>query len=154
MNVIDVILKPESWELTPDKDKLFSSDQVVDAYMKGRKEGLRQSQKLIVDKLISNINKAGEHARKAIDFLTKNKIEYNGAYLKVDSWDDLSVMIVLPEREFLSDKMLKVYDHISVLEDTVSEDLYNLQFEICDTSGQIDEDCLNSDGYVFKLKGL
>jgi hypothetical protein len=154
MNAISEILKPESWELTPDKDKLFSSDHVVDAYMKGREEGLEQSQKLIVDKLISNINKAGKHARNAVTFLSKNKIEYKDAYLKVESWDDLTIMIVLPEREFLSDKMLKVYNYVSSLEDKVSEDLYHLQFDICDTSGQIDEDCLNSDGFVFKLKGL
>lgn len=48
MKTADELVKnPNVWEITPGKNKLFSSDEVVDAYLKGKKEGLQQSKTLI-----------------------------------------------------------------------------------------------------------
>lgn len=152
MNAINEILAPANWEFTSPKDKLFSSDHVIDAYLKGKSDGLEQQQKLVVEKLISNINKSGKYTNEILSFLKKEKLNPLSAYLRINSWDDFSVLIALPQKEFLDKKILSVYDFISALESKVREDMYNVEVVICDTEDEIDENYVHSDGFVLKHK--
>jgi hypothetical protein len=152
MNAVNEILAPANWELTSPKDKLFSSDHVIDAYFKGKNDGLEQQQRLIIEKLVSNINKAGKHTTDILFFLKKKKLNPISAYLRINSWDDFSILVILPQEEFLDKKMLNVYDYISELENKVDEDMYHIQVSVCDTEDNIDENYVRSDGFALKHK--
>jgi hypothetical protein len=152
MNAINEILAPANWELTSPKDKLFSSDHVIDAYLKGKNDGLEQQQRLIIEKLVSNINKAGKDTTDILSFLKKKKLNPISAYLRINSWDDFSILVILPQEEFLDKKMLSVYDYISELENKVDEDMYHIQVSVCDTEDNIDENYVRSDGFALKHK--
>jgi hypothetical protein len=162
------ILEPENWDLTTSKDKLFSSDHVIEAYFKGinegrakginegRKkgivEGLEQGQKLVLDKLKNNIDKSGKHTSEILNYFKDQKFNPIAAYLKINSWDDFTILIVVPENEFIDPKFLPIYNYISKFESDVNEELYRLQIMICDTEGKIDDNYIKSDGFVFKHK--
>lgn len=152
MNAINEILAPANWELTSPKDKLFSSDHVIDAYLKGKNDGLEQQQRLIIEKLVSNITKAGRDTTDILSFLKKKKLNPISAYLRINSWDDFSILIILPQVEFLDKKMLSVYDYISELENRVDEDMYHIQIAVCDTEDQIDDNYVRADGFALKHK--
>jgi len=152
MNAIDDILAPENWEFTSSEDKLFSTDHVIDAYLKGKNEGLEQQQRLIIEKLVSNIDKSGKYTTEVINFLKKKKLKPIAAFLKINSWDDFETLIIVPEKDFLNEKMLEVYKFISNLESRVSEDMYQLEISFCNQDEKIDEDYIRSDGYVLKHK--
>ncbi|MCZ2129327.1 MAG: hypothetical protein LC109_03570 [Bacteroidia bacterium] len=152
MNAINEILAPANWELTSPKDKLFSSDHVIDAYLKGKNDGLEQQQRLIIEKLVSNINKAGKDTTDILSFLKKKKLNPISAYLRINSWDDFSILVILPQEEFLDKRMLSVYDYISELENKVDEDMYHIQVSVCDTEDNIDENYVRSDGFALKHK--
>jgi hypothetical protein len=152
MNAINDILAPANWELTSPKDKLFSSDHVIDAYLKGKNDGLEQKQRLIIEKLVSNINKAGKDTTDILSFLKKKRLNPISAYLRINSWDDFSILVILPQEEFLDKKMLSVYDYISELENKVDEDMYHIQVSVCDTEDNIDENYVRSDGFALKHK--
>lgn len=152
MYPISEILAPENWDFTSPKDIFFSSDHVIDAYLKGKNDGLEQGQKLILDKLIININKSGKHTSDIFKFLKSKKFNPISAYLKITSWDDFTILFVLPEREFIDKKIISIYDYISDFETKVAEDLYYLQIIICDSTDKIDEDYIKSDGFVLKHK--
>ncbi len=150
MNVIEEILAPANWEFTSPSEKLFSSDHVIDAYMKGQKSGLEQAQRLILEKLVSNINKASNNTTTIIDFIRKKSFNPIAAYLKINSFDDFAVLIVLPQLEFIDKKIFSVYDFISVLENKEKEELYQIQISICDTEDNIDENYVVSEGFNLK----
>jgi hypothetical protein len=152
MNAINEILAPANWELTSPKDKLFSSDHVIDTYLKGKNDGLEQQQRLIIEKLVSNINKAGKNTSDILSFLRKKKLNPISAYLRINSWDDFSVLIILPQDEFLDKKMISVYNYISELENKVDEEMYHIQVSFCDTEDNIDENYVRSDGFALKHK--
>lgn len=152
MSVINEILAPVNWELTSPKEKMFSSDHVIDAYLKGKNDGLEQHQRLIFEKLVSNIDKAGKDTSEILTYLKKNKFNPLAAYLRINSWDDFSILIILPEKEFLDKSMLSVYDQISILENKVQEDMYHIQISISDTEDQIDDNYVRSDGFALKHK--
>lgn len=152
MNVIDDILSPVNWEFTSPKEKLFSSDHVIDAYLKGQKTGLEQAQRLIFEKLVANINRSGKNTTKILEYMMRKKFNPISAYLRINSFDDFSVLVVLPQLEFIDKKIFSVYDFISKLETSENEDLYQLQVSICDTEDNIDENYIRSDGFNLKHK--
>jgi hypothetical protein len=152
MNAINELLIPANWELTSPKEKLYSSDHVIDAYLKGKDDGLEQQQRLIFEKLVSNIEKAGRDTSRVWTLLKDNRFSPIGAYLRINSWDDFSMLIILHQSDFLDERMLGVYEHISEIENDVEEDMYHIQVAICDTEDQIDENYVRSDGFALKFK--
>jgi hypothetical protein len=152
MNAVQEILEPQNWEFTAPKDKLFSSDHVIEAYLRGKKEGLEQAQKLILDKLVQNVNNSGKFANAIIAYLKEQSLHPSSVFLKINSWDDFKLLITLPEEEFISDVILPAYDFVSEFEDKVNEELYHLEVSMTDVNDSLDEKCLKSDGYVLKHK--
>lgn len=150
MTGIEEILAPANWELTAPKDKLFSSDHVIDAYLKGKNDGLEQQQKLVIEKLVVNIKKSTEHTSNVLSYLKKEKFHPLSAYLRINSWDDFTMLIVLPQKEFIDEKILKVYNYISKVENMAKEEMYNIQITICDTENKVDENYIRSDGFALK----
>jgi len=150
--MIDEILAPKNWEFTSSEDKLFSTDHIIDAYLKGKNEGLEQQERLIIEKLISNIDKSGKHTTQVINHLLKKGLNPTAAFLKINSWDNFETLIIISEKDFLSTKMLKVYEYISKLESKVSEDMYYLQISFHSKDENIDEESIRSDGYILKHK--
>jgi CDP-glycerol glycerophosphotransferase (TagB/SpsB family) len=152
MATVQKILAPANWEFTSPSERLYTSDHVIDAYLTGKKEALEQTEKLIVEKLKTNINNSGSHTNEILKHLKKQKFNPIGAYLKINSWDDFSILLVLHEDEFLSDKIYSVYDYLTELEDKVSSEFYKLNVSICDTDGEVDDSCIKADGFTLKHK--
>ena len=152
MNAINEILAPANWEFTSPKDKLYSSDHVIDAYLKGKNDGLEQQQRLILEKLMSNIQQCGKHTGEILAFFKTIAFNPVAAYLKIDSWDDFSILIILPQGEFLNEKMLAAYDFISTFEQDIASDMYHVQVIVCDTEERIDESYVRADGFALKHK--
>lgn len=145
------ILTHNVWGLTSPKEDLFSGDDLINAYIQGKKEGLEQTKKLVFDHLIKNIEKSGNHVAEVFVFLKENNFTPLSAYLKINSWDDLSIMLIIPEKEFIEDRVLKVYDFLTDFEENVKEELYSLEFNICDTEeDNLNEQHIISDGYFLK----
>lgn len=149
---IQKVLKPKNWELTSPKERLFTSNHVIDAYFTGKKEALEQNEKLIMEKLVGNVNKSGQNTKDLLKHLKQNQFNPIGAYLKINSWDNFTILLLLPESEFLDEKIFDVYEYISTYEDSLKSDFYNLSISIFDTDGDFNEDCIKSDGYIFKYK--
>lgn len=153
MNKIKEILEPQNWELTSPKDKLFSSDHVIEAYLKGKKEGLEQAQKLILDKLVENVNNSGDYTTEILGHFKKKGFHPVSTFLKIISWDNFKILITLPEKEFISNKIIKIYDFISDYENKVNKELYHLEITLTDINEDtFDTNCLRSDGFVLKHK--
>lgn len=152
MNATVEVFAPANWEILSPMDKPYSGDPVIDACLEGKSDGLAHTQRLITEKLIININRSGKDTTTLLAFLKSRQMNPISAYLRINSWDNFSILIVLPQEEFLDKKMMSVYDYISELETTVSEEMYQIQVSICDTEEGIDENYVCSDGFALKYK--
>ncbi len=146
-------LQPVNWELTAVKDRKFTSDHVIDAYFEGKSAGLQQAEQLIMKSLIENINKAGEITAELLNFM-RAKVDFHpiSTHMKINSWSDFQVLIILPTNEFLDKKIFEVYNKISEVEDSSTSEFFNVVMSICNTNEPIDEVCITSDGYNLKHK--
>lgn len=151
---IKVVKIPFSLTLRKDSlEKFFRTKRLNLGYSRvedevAKKEALEQTEKLIIEKLKANINNSGSHTNEILKHLKKQKFNPIGAYLKINSWDDFSILLILPENEFLSDKIYSVYNYLTELEDKVSSEFYKLNVSICDTDGEVDDNCIKADGYA------
>jgi uncharacterized FlaG/YvyC family protein len=140
-----------NWVVTVTKDKFYTCDEVIDAYIQGKKEGLEQIQKVALEKMIENIKKSGEFTTELLNFFHKEKFNPVSAYLKIISWNLYNVLITIPEEEYLSDRFLSIYEYISQFEEKNKNDFYKLEITITDTNNLNNKNII-SDGYIFKHK--
>jgi hypothetical protein len=152
METIKEFIAPANWEATNPQEKLFSEDHLIDAYLKGKNDGFEHAQKLIIEKLQANIFKSDKDASTILTYLLKKGIKPNSVYLKINSWDDFSILFILQQKDFLSPKMIDAYHFVNDLEKKVRDEFYHIHITFCDMDDQLDTDAVLSDGYVLKHK--
>lgn len=149
LNTLRTQIEPRNWEITISRDKYYTSDEVIDAYLHGKKTGLESLQKVVLKTLSDNINKTGNFTSEIIEYCEKEGFTPNAAFLKILSWDSFKILITLPEEEYLSNKFLKIYEYISKFEEKVNNELYRIEISFVETNG-LDINCVQSDGFILK----
>jgi hypothetical protein len=142
----------KNWVITEPNENYYSSDKVIDAYLQGKKEGLEQAQKAVFTLLENNLNKCHQLTSKIIAFLKIRKFSPLNAYLRILSFDVFEILITIPEKEFLDDHFLAIYEEVSQIERTERSDFFNVTFTFSDSGVHFDEKHLQSDGFIFKNK--
>lgn len=140
------------WDLKERKEGFFTGDQVIDAYLKGKRDGLKTYRKAMLNNLDKNVNECAKHTYAVIEHLKEKKMGQTSAFLKIDSWNNFHVLIGVKETDFLNPDFLKVYDYVSALEEEISTDTLKVDFSFLDFVDEINEKRIGSDGFVLKLK--
>lgn len=142
------------WEISVDKNSIYTNDDVIDAYLKGKEVGVKESNQIFVDKLNENIDKSAKYTRKMISFLKKRKLNPISAHLKIKSFNDFIILITLSEDEFISEDFLVSYDFAATIEEEVTEDkYYNVMFMFSDREEKdFNKNLLVSDGFFMNYK--
>lgn len=153
MNTVDTrIYEPENWELTSPKDRMFTSDHVLDAFLTGQKTALESGQKLVMEKLVNNLKASSDYATALISKIKAIGVTPTKTFLKINSWDNYSILFIVSEEDFTGGSIDEVYNYIGQFEDEVHSDFYKLDISICDTNEGVDEDFIKSDGFSLKFK--
>ena len=138
-----------SW--VPTKEDSFSN-QLIDAYLNGKKDGMEQYKKLEISKMEENIKKTGIVASYILNTFKNNKFAPIDAYLRVNSFDRFDIMVTVPEDDCLKENFLDMYDVISDIETKSKEEFYMVFISICSINNYFDEQIVISDGYSWKLE--
>ena len=149
MECAKVERQTQSWILTSKEDSL--SNQLIDAYLNGKKDGIEQHQKLILKKLEENIEKSGSISLRLMKTLKENRFNPIDAFLRVNSWDRFDIMITVSEDEYMNEEFLEMFDVVSNIEKSSREELYGVFISFCSINKFFDEQNVSSDGYLLKL---
>lgn len=146
----------ELWELEPSREGKYTENDVIDAYLKGKKTGLESIQKTLVKALDENIDKCGTYTENVLKRLTEFDIKAQDAFLRINNFDFFNILVCIPEKDFLDDKFFHVYDFITEFEDSKNTPENNLtvEFSFLDFNSDFDYcvNKINSDGYILRLK--
>ena len=137
----------DSWQLSADGPRLYSTDAVIDAYLKGRKNGLDEQQKALQNIFAGNYRKSSQNTTELYKFLISIDIVPVSAHLKFNSFVSFEIIVLLKEDDFLSDKMDKVYTWCREFQSRVEEDSYRVCFSFIDFLDGFDFAQLISDGF-------
>ncbi len=98
------------------------SDKILRAYEAGKERGKAEYIELYEQRLLTNIDTAGQVTSSLLLFMKEKGIEPKSAHLKINDFDDLVVLIRFGEKEYISKSFLEVYSKSSELEEKSSED--------------------------------
>ena len=143
--------KIKSWVPTKKSDFLYTSDQLIDAYLYGKREALEATKRLAADKLNNNIDKSGTISINLLKLLINEKFTPIDAYLRVNDLDKFEIMVAIPEDEMISDDFLKIYNVVSGLEKQNRDEYYNVFISFCPVNDHFEEINVLSDGFLLKL---
>jgi hypothetical protein len=148
----EILSKPSGWTLAP-HENIYSCDQVIDAYFKGKSEGMQQTQKLIMQQLDLNVGKTVEQTDRLIEHLASKGFHILAVYIKIDDWDNFTILAAVPDDEWCDPQFLDVFNYVMEVEERVSNKFYRLEiqlFGVPDTES-LNEQSIFADGYILKL---
>jgi hypothetical protein len=148
----EILSAPSKWTLAP-RENIYSCDQVIDAYLKGKSDGIQQTQKLIVRELDRNVGKTVEQTNLLIEHLTSKGFHPISAYIKIDDWDTFTIMITVPDEEWCDMRFLEVFDYVKDVEESAENEFYSLEihpFGIPDEPDAFNEQLVFFDGFILK----
>jgi hypothetical protein len=150
----EILSNPSKWTLAPG-EQVYSCDQVIDAYLKGKSEGIQQAQKLIMRQLDQNVGKTVEQTDLLIEHLASKGFHPLAAYIKIDDWDSFNVLVTVPDEEWCDIRFLEVFDYIMKEEERAENEFYTVETNFCGIPNDPDsfnEKLVFFDGFIFKRK--
>jgi hypothetical protein len=142
----------QCWAPTFNKDTF--SNQLIDAYLNGKRVGIEQHQKLMLNKLEENIEKSGNITTLLLKTLQERSFNSIDAYLRVHSFDRFDIMITVPDEDYMKEEFLEMFDVISDIEMENREELYSVFIIFCSVDENFEEQLVFYDGFSLKLQYL
>jgi len=149
-NIIDT----ESWASTPASERKYTEDQVIDAYLKGKDNGIKDYKEFLSSKLRGNMEKAALFTNEVFNTLGKLGIHPENSFMKIEDISYFRILVVVSEVDFLKNEILQAYNIIAEIQDRHKEEGdYDVEVMLCpkgQESTGFDTSCLISDGFHFK----
>jgi len=133
----------------PDKGS-FTSDEVLDAWQSGVKDGENQAQRVLEKRLNENMVQAFNATKRLIEEFKKKKIAVSHASMKVDGPSKLKVMILVQDDLLRSKELYQAYQIVGNVEESVVTDDFYMDFALL-SDDTVDMARLSADGYVWKF---
>ena len=151
-NITESSQKNEIWVAKKDIKTLFSADQVLNAWYKGKKDAIVELEQQQVETIENSFNSSGEATRKVFQFLDSIGIKPLSAHLNPKGMSKHTIIITVSEDDYFSDNMLQAYGLVRSIEKDLNPEL-DLMFMFMDDDGNIDLNKLVNDGFNFGFKG-
>jgi ferritin len=147
----EILSAPSKWTLAP--EQAYSCDQVIDAYLKGKSEGIEQTQKLIMRQLDRNVSETVKQTDRIIKHLASKGFHPVTAYIKIDEWDAFTILVTVPDKEWCNPQFLEIFNYVIETEQHVSNEFYRLGIQLFGTpdAESINEQSIFADGFILKL---
>jgi hypothetical protein len=149
-NIISRIL-PDSWEQQADAS--YSSNDLIDAYFKGKRDEKTQNEKILFEKLRQNIAEATKIAETFINTVKDKGIKILYAHLKIEDIGRFNFLFVVEEEHYFSDAFRDIIVLSQQIKKDRQTDTFQISFTFTHNSDKISEECIVSDGYILRYDG-
>ncbi len=122
------------------------------AYETGWSERGIDDKKNFESRVKVNVDNTINYIKEVIAYFRKLDLSVNGAYIKIERVNSLSVIITVPTETFMNENLLQVYSFTHDIQRQSRSDDYRVEFSITYNEGDIDNDSLLSDGFFGLMK--
>lgn len=142
------------WEVSVDENSIYTNDDIIDAYLKGKEVGFKEKEQLFVEKLNENIQKSAHLTKSIFAYLKNNGFNPKSAHLKINSFYSFVILVTVPENEYISENFLETYDYASALEnETLNDKYFNPMFIFSDREeDSFNKNLLVTEGFFMDYK--
>jgi len=150
-NVINFINRHSSegginWE----KEESYSANQLIDAYLYGKKTALDIQQRAIQDYFDKNKDIIDDFTEKIYNWILDNKYNIHQIRLKIVNINDFEVLAIVSDGLDNLEEYLAVYKFANELIDKFNTDDFNLTFSILPNNKNLDINLIINDGFGLK----
>ncbi len=144
----------DDWEVQPSSEqkevKLFSADALINAYFKGRRDQKIEREKVLLEKLKENLNKAKKLSSDFFDILKKKNISCKHVLLRPKQITEFESVFIVSKKDYISPKFEEIYK-LSISKKTrVNSDTFHFSYIFIPYSQNINREKLSSDGYILE----
>lgn len=140
---------PENWEK---EESAFTDDHVIDAYLKGRRDGRTEMARILTKQFNDNIKIATTIAEKLFSIAAKKNIHLYAIHLKADSITNFSALFIVNKENFVSEKFRDILIAARKLKNEVETDSFYISFLFTPESGNLNEKSITTDGFFLKYE--
>ena len=138
---------PKSWKKTADA---YSEDHLIDAYLRGVKDGRSKYEKILMAQLHNNLNVVGQATEALINETLKLEIPFAEIHLSADNIDSFTILGVVDEKDFVTDEFRSVFTIARSIKNENEKNEIYLIFTFVPYSPKLNQSCIVSDGYAWK----
>lgn len=149
LNSAESTFLPKNWEKSKD---VYTGDDLIDAFLRGKKVGQDEHYRILSKQLEENINKAAELAENLFDEISKNKIQPIEIHLKAEDITKYKALVIVSKDDFISDNFRQVYTIARKIKDKSETENFYISFAFTTSSEHLNEQLLLSDGFFMKYE--
>lgn len=139
----------ENWKQNSDT---YTGDDLIDAFIRGKRAGRDEQKKILLERLSENINKAQTLSEQLYNSALEEKIKLYDIHLKADNISTFTALFIADDDDFLSEKFRSIYTAARKLKNNAETDTFYISFSFTPKSGHLSEDCLAADGFFMKYE--
>ena len=138
---------PQNWKK---EESVYTGDHLIDAYLKGKQDGKDEMIKILTKQFKDNVDIATSISEKLFSEAAKKKINFKTIHLKADGITKFSALFIAKKSDFLADKFRDVFVSARKLKNEVESDSFYISFSFMPDSKDLNEKCINADGFFLK----
>ena len=144
--------KIPDWSLTPrievQKEKVYSADELIDAYFKGRKDQFEEDKKILLETFSNNLKQAKSVCEEFFQTLTEYDIKCQFVSLRALTITHFDAVFVVPRIKFLSLKFDKIYRMAREKKSAIITKTFQFSFSFMPLTDSLNEGWMLTDGYI------
>lgn len=132
---------------------IYTGDDLIAAYLKGKKEQRDQTKREFMEKFKKNIEKAKNASEHLLGTLEKKGFGIDSIHLKADTFSNFSILFVVDKNDFIKDQFREAFIEARKEKVGVEKEAFVINFNFTPSSDHLDEKCLNSEGFFLRYYG-
>jgi len=137
-----------SWIGTGEKNISGSTNDIINAYLEGRKDGKEDAFKEIFNKLIANMESAQRISEGFFHTINQEKKQCFKAYLKIENIECFKIIYLIDSIFFYSSEIDSIYKKAMEIRKSHNKEGFNISFSFLPYNQSLNESMLSADGYV------
>lgn len=137
-----------NWILNPEKE-YFTHDELIDAYLRGKEHQKNENQKILLEKLESNLKLAQSIVENITSEIKEKGFKPFKSYLRINNIIKFDAIFDVSSEDFISDNFDEIYSISRKIKKEVNSDTFNINFTFMPHSESINEKRINCEGFIF-----
>ena len=129
--------------------EIYTSDEVINAYLQGEKDGQSATEKVLIQKLEENLALDKKIVEQINEEIVKSNFATLRSYLRIKSLFRFDAVFSISESDYLSTDFDTIYKLSREFKTKCNNDSFNINTTFMPTTDSLNEDRLVSDGFYF-----
>lgn len=131
-----------------DGKELFNADEVLDAYLTGKQDGINELNNNAIEWIKRNLSDCMKFLNELFEDINKRGIAFDGIFYNPPSPYSITLIVTVSEDDFLKDDFNDLYSFIHQLEENYNTDTLEICLSFIAKNEFYDEESIIEDGFI------